>query len=304
MPTTEAKPRKRKRKVPPLLKWLRSVGFLSLSFGWGSILFAGWFWPGVSFVYLGFAVVSLDLWFEPEVSLRWRIIGIVIALALMGAFSWGIVFVPGDLPVYALMTDGEYPSGTTIAGIAWKPQFTELNVDIKNPTDNAYEDISLVIRPTEAIAAIAQKSSLAGVTFEDSNGMAMFLLDKELGTGKSKAIPLVLIATDAGYRMRCSKLPAKSTIQVVIALTDIKWDPKPRLDILAAQLLADPNYMLKIKNDDFSAYWYGYKDGDVYATRPTSSEWLKVDGTYIVGHRKRTISQKVMIGGKVNVNPL
>ncbi len=104
--------------------------------------------------------------------------------------------------------------------------------------------------------------------------------------------------------MRCSKLPAKSTIQVVIALTDIKWDPKPRLDILAAQLLADPNYMLKIKNDDFSAYWYGYKDGDVYATRPTSSEWLKVDGTYIVGHRKRTISQKVMIGGKVNVNPL
>jgi len=295
--------RKKKRKVPALLKWLRSIGFLSQCFGWGSILFAGWFWIGVSFVYLGFFVVALDLWFEPEVSLRLRVIGIAIAVIMTAAFSWGIVFVPAPLPIYALMTDGEYPAGTIISGIPWKPQFTELQVEIKNPTDRAYEDVSLVIRPTEAIAAIVQKSAIPEVTFEDSNSMAMFLLDKELSTGKSRAVPVVLIATDAGYRMRCSRLPANSTIQVEIALTDIKWDPKPKLDIPLDQQLADPNYLLKIKNDDFSSYWYGFRDGDVYATRPTSSEWLKIDGTYVAAQHKRNISQKIMIGGKISINP-
>jgi hypothetical protein len=151
-------PRRKKRKVPPMLKWLRSIGFLSLVFGGGSVLFAGWFLSGVIFIYVGFAVLAIDLWFEPDVSLRWRLIGIAIAVAVAISFSLEIVFVKTPLEVGAVMTDAEYPVGTTpLAGITWRPQFTELQVWMTNPTDESYDDVNVIVRPSTPIAAIAEE---------------------------------------------------------------------------------------------------------------------------------------------------
>jgi len=293
-------PKSRRKKLPGIVKWLRTAGGAAELFGWGGLVLADWFWVGVAAIYLGFALLALDVWFEPDRKTK-TIIGVAI-LVFTVAFSWGVVFVEGPLPINVFATDGEYPIGTVISGVSWRPQFTELNVDIENPKDRPYEDLNLVIRPTSAVAVLAQTSGISDVSFEDKNGLSTHILDLDPRTGISKAIPLVLLATDAGYRVRCGRLPARDHLRIVMALADIKWDPSPLpTGTPIEQSFQDPNYMLRIKNDDFSTYWLGYREGSVYASRPTSTEWLKVEGDYTVGHRRRTVSLKVQIGGKITL---
>jgi hypothetical protein len=299
-------PRKRKTKMHPVVKWLRTAGIASGLFGFGALVLADIFWPGVICIYLSFAALAIDVWFEPEFRDKWiwkLSLWAVIAIAA-GGFSWKIVFYDAPLPASAFMVDAEYPNGTEIAGITFRPEFTELDVDLSNPTDKVYEDLDIVLRPTDPVAAIAQKSSFSDVVIEDKNEMAIHLMDVkwDQSGSSSKAIPIVLLATDSGYRMRCSHFPAHSTIKVVVALADIKWNPKPQGDTRPLdQVVNDPDYIIRVKNDDFSSYWMGHKGADVYTPRPTSTDWLKVEGTYVAVHRKRTISQKVQIGGKINV---
>jgi hypothetical protein len=297
--TTDPRPPKRNKKLPPLVRWLRAIGLAAVLFGWGGLVREDSFWVGAIAIYLGFAVLVLDIWFEPDFRNSWKtkvtISGIILLVVI--AFSWRIVFLDAPLPIAAFSTSGEYPIGTVISGIAWRPQFTELDMDIRDPTDRPYEDLNLVVRPDSAIAAIAQATGLYGVSFEDKNGVTTHLVDFDTRTGNSKAVPLVLVATDAGYKVRCGHLPAQSSLKIVMALTDIKWNPTPPVDF--EESFKDPNYMLRFKFDDFSTYWLGYKDADVYAPRPKSSEWLRVDGSYVVSHRRRNISQKFQIGGNI-----
>jgi hypothetical protein len=154
-------------------------------------LLADWFWVAVPSIYLGFGALAVDALLEPDLRERpkWRIRAVVVIVGLAALFSWGVVFVPANLGVSAWMTDGEYPAGTNISGIAWRPEFTEVDVDIANDTDLGYEDLNIVIRPTEAIAEISQSTSVPGVSFQDANGESVHLLEKNLGSGSIQSIP-------------------------------------------------------------------------------------------------------------------
>lgn len=269
-------------------------------------MLGGWFWPAVAIIYIGFVLIAVDAWIEPDLKglVGWRIAIIATIVLCSAAFSWEIVFVRAPLDLSAMMVNAEYPSGTTIAGIDWKPQFTEVQVWVSNPTDSGYEDINLVIRPSDAIAKIAQATNVPNVSFEDKDAQTLRMMDIDLGTGKSTAIPLVLLATDAGYRMRCPYLAPKTEIKIEIALADIKWNPSPELGRLPKpQQMLDPNYILRTKSDDFSTYWFGHPYGDVYAPRPTSSDWIKIEGEYVATKRTRKISKKLEIGGNLSVRP-
>jgi hypothetical protein len=289
----------------PIIKWTRTAGITTEAFGWGGLLLIGWFWPAAAFIYAGFLLLAIDAWFEPELQnyRRWRI-GIVLTVTgFAAAFSWGVVFVKAPLEVSAMVTDAEYPPGTTIAGIAWRPEFTELLMSIKNPSDRSYDDTSLLIRPTAPIAAIAQLKNVPNISFDDNNGLSTRLMDINPTAGKATAIPLILLATDAGYRMRCPHLPAKTTVEVVIALADIKWNPPAHPSQRSIEEVArDKDYVLRITNyDDFSSYWLGHPDGDVYAPRPRRSQWVKVEGEYNAALRRRSISQKVDVAGELTI---
>jgi hypothetical protein len=290
-------------KLPTLFNWFRSAGVIALVSGLGSIFIAWWFWTGVALVYFGFLLLMVDLWLEPDFrgKPRSRAVAALFIFLLITVFSWVMVFVDAPLPVRAMMTDGDYPNGTVIAGIAWRPEFTELNVDLENPTDKTYEDLNIVVRPTEAVAAIAQITSVPGVSIEDKYNFASNTLDVDSQSRTSKAVPLTLIATDAGYRVRCPRLTGHSVLKLVIALVDIKWNPHRRPGVPYEQLVRDPDYKQRIKLDDFSSYWKGYKDGDNFATRPTSSEWIKVDGEYTVLYHRRSISEKIGVGGRISI---
>jgi hypothetical protein len=295
---------KSKRKFHPLFKWFRNAGFASELLGWGGLLLGGWFLTGVTLIYLGFLVLGIDLWLEPTLrsKLVWRAFGLFLVALFAGAFTLGMVFVKAPLEVSAFMTDADYPTGTKIANIEWRREFTEVDVWITNPSEKTYDDLLILIRPTVPIAAISQLTNVPSVSFEDKNGLTLHLMDVNLDSGIKTGIPLELLATDAGYRVRCARLPGGTTLKIVLALAEIKWNPgRPHPNIPIEEQLRDPNYILRTKYDDFSSYWQGHRDGDVYASRPTSMDWLKAEGTYTAALRTRSTSQKISVGGNLTI---
>ncbi|MGB6131247.1 MAG: hypothetical protein WBG54_05665 [Acidobacteriaceae bacterium] len=180
----------RKKKLPAVVKWLRTAGTSSLLIGFGGGVRADRFWIGAGLCYLGFAAFAVDVWFEPEWGSRLKVFAWGIIVLVAAGFSWAFVFVNAPLGALAIMTDGDYPVGTTIAGIKWRPEFTEVTVDLTNRTDQNYEDLNLVIRPSVTIARIAEKTSF-GCLFSDKNGFDVqgFYL-KNMQTGAAPVLPL------------------------------------------------------------------------------------------------------------------
>jgi hypothetical protein len=233
-------------------------------------LLGDWFWVAVPLIYAGFAALAVDACLEPGLHGRtkWRIGIVFVISALASLFSWGIVFVSAPLQVSAFMIDGTYPAGTNIAGISWRPEFTEVDIEITNPTSMAYDDLDVVFRPSTPIAAIAQKGNICpNISFDDKNHAAAHFLDIDK-SGNKTAVPTILLATDSGYRIRCPHLPENTTISIVVALADVRW-------VDCSGDLA--NCPVRIKYDDFSSYWIGLSGGNVYLKRPTSSDITKVD---------------------------
>jgi hypothetical protein len=287
--------------IPPLVKWLRGIGAAALVLGIGAGMLPDHFLGGVVLCYAGFAALALDACFEPQFTRKRKLCTVAVILALAALFSWIYVFVPAPLDLNARATDGEFPAGTVISGISWKPEFTKLEVDISNPTDRSYEDLNLVLRPTTAVAEIAQSTNISDVTFEDRLHLNQDLLNINPETGMRRAIPLVIVATDAGYRVRCGRLSAHQDLRIVLALVDVKWNPSPKdPNGKLYEQARDPNYILRIKMSDYSTYWLGYKDGDHFSARPVP-DWMSIEGTYLAAHRLRTVSQKVTIGGIVTI---
>ena len=211
----------------------------------------------------------------------WKIAISVIFLTAAGAFSWAFVFVEAVLPIGAIVTDVEYTTGTDRYGIKWRKEFTELQVIIANPSDRKYDDLNLLIKPTKAVTVIKQISSVPNVSFVDKYKSSTWIADYNPTTGKATRIPAVLVATDAGYTIQCPHLPTRSEIKILFVLANIK----------------NPG-LVTIRFEDFSTYWVGNPDSDVYAPRPMP-RFVIVEGEYNAALRTRSISKKVDVSGKL-----
>jgi len=308
----EAKPRKAKtqqKRFHPIVKWLRAVGSSAELFGWGGLMLTEWFWPAVGLIYGGFLLLIIDILFEPGFQNRkaWKVGALLGILLVMVLFSWGIVFVDAPIDFDVSCTDAEFPPGTTIAGITWRPDFSELQFLIKNSSDKAYRDVDLLIRPNEPVAAISQLTSVPGVYFEDKNGVSLIVALENLKAKTKSVLPIVLLASDAGYRMHCPLLPAKTAIRVIMAIADIKWNPKPRVksgeewDRNMRELINNKENVFRLRFEDFSTYWFGQSDSNVYAPRLIPN-WVKVEGSYNVAYRTRSLSKKIEIPKEITIH--
>jgi hypothetical protein len=192
--------------------------------------------------------------------------------------------------VSAMSVPGEYPNGTVIAGIQWRSEFTELDVQIGG-AQRTYNDLNLVIQPDFPIAKMAQTSNISGVSFEDKLSVTAHEMLIEGATGNQRANPLVLVATDEGYRVRCEKLPAGAMLKIVMAIVDVKWNPSPPQERPDFGIF-DMNYLLRFKMSDGGTYWYGHPEGEIYTPRP-SPQHIKVFGDYVASQRRRTFFAQI-----------
>ncbi len=252
------------------------------------------FWVAWSVFLFGIIVLLIDLWFgvDSRISVWWRVCLTSGLIAAFSVFCFITVFAYVPLEIAAIENNGQHPDGTVISGINWRPEFSELDIRLTNPTTRGYDDLDVLLRADSPIAAIAQQSDLPSVSFEVNNNVRVTAMLKEANSTNTKVIPLVLVASDGGYRIRCPRVPPEAVLDIVLAIAEIKWNPQPATDSKNNAGVFDPDYVLRFKYDDFSSYWFGYPTGNIYAPRPKVN-WLKVHGTYKAAMVPRTIDEKI-----------
>lgn len=211
------------------------------------------------------------------------------------------------LRVLTVATNPEYVSGTVIEGIQWQPYYTELDVIINNPTDASYEDVNVLVRPDYPVARIAQLSNLSDVSFEDKMGLTMRMMIEESplyedGTSGpfGPASPYVFIATNAGYKIHCGRIPPDSSLRLIMALVDIKKigksiPYKPHMVIPMSELPKESDFPAEIEFNTGETYWYvipGVRN--YFAPRPNPKK-LTIEGSYIADSKRQRIKQEVLI---------
>ncbi len=249
------------------------------------------FWFAITLVYAGLALLIVDVQLEPSITARFRRIAQIVVVSGILLFSWKVVFVSAPLNFFALSTRVEYEPGTTIAGISWRPYFSEMDVSITNPTERNYEDLELVITPDHPVAAIGQLSNLTDVSFEDNYGVSERATIRDLS--KQYAVALVLLATDAGYKIHCGRIPPRSNLKLAMALVAIKEDT-PGIDVSSAKIPEDP-VLEQTLSPPGVHYWFGHPAAkNIFSARPKSTK-ISIYGHYVAANRKHYVNTDVQI---------
>lgn len=287
-------------KVPAWIVWTRSISAVSVLGGGVGLMQPDYFWFGVCFVYGGFLLLAFDLWFEPKLKKGFKRAGEGSILLLVAIFSYKVVFISAPINIQWLATAKEYSSGTKIADILWKPMYTELDVVVNNPTGTDYSSVNIVIRPDYPVAAISQLSNLGGVSFEDRWGSTFRGTIQDLS--QTFAMPVTLLATDAGYRIHADRIPPNSSLRIVMALVAMKKSKAKGKAAIAAMLLNMEPCDFSIEQSlqdkatgDVSSYWYGCSEHTtLYEERPTPYH-MHIYGSYTAKNRPLSIDKEFAI---------
>lgn len=196
-----------------------------------------YFWPGVVVVYFGLFALLWEVICEPELIRRrsWvQLCAFALILFFFDLFTIVVVAAPAPITLYAYaMRKGNYTDGTDIGGIIWDSHFTDLRLAVTNPSNNDYQEVDLTLVPDKSVyrAVLLDKPSICDLTPVGGDGVG-FAIAKESGqltvTGTrigstvemhdSMGNPYTILASDGGYRLTCSKLPAHFTVRVIFAV--------------------------------------------------------------------------------------
>jgi hypothetical protein len=101
-----------------------------------------------------------------------------------------------------------------------------------------------------------------------------------------------LLATDAGYRVHCSHLPAGGHVTALFAVATVDMKRHQATGWHEFALLFNTN---DTANPDFSPYQtvYGYPVAQIFSpARPTMAPEVIIDGNFIVGQRSYLVRKK------------
>jgi hypothetical protein len=293
---TAKKPsRKGPEKLPhQLIVWTRSTGLLGQVLGWATLVFANYFWLAVSAIYIGFAVLMADAFLEPALDRRWKIPAVIAIILGAATFTYKVVMPDAPLGFLASTMSENIPAGSEMFGITWRPEFASVMLRIANPTDNDYDNLNVVILPSDPIAHITQISAIPNCFFQDKNSYNITMTVTSPTDNYTRRLPAILLATDSGYRLVCQKLAAHSTIEISIALANIKTEAIERSETQSDFVLDS-----KLVGDNTTHYWVGLREGDVYARKPQPS-MVALRGTYRSSLREWKINENIKI---YSINP-
>jgi hypothetical protein len=174
------------------------------------------------------------------------------------------------LTIKASSFAGEYgPKVTTIAGVAWKPIYTDVRVIIENDSDDDYQNVDLFISSDLMTIYPAQITRLPGVTLiPEPTPMKLppTLVIGQDAQGKDVTIPTVPLTADAGilakrYRLLCNNLPHGAKMELLLP------------SIATNKFGGDPNKYFAPKRD---------------------AKEVKVVGQFLLAGKKRTVDQTVV----------
>jgi hypothetical protein len=169
------------------------------------------FWWAAGLFYLGLVIGLIDLYFEKSVGQIVRIFFAVVILTICYGFTFGIVRFPAPIELQSNWSKSDYPTGTDVSGIKWRPGISELRVSFHNPTDRDYEDVDLSILTTEGVAQVSQVTSIPCAPVSEN---VISVHDSQSDVFQSLASP-------GPQRFRCDKLPGGATVQFLLAVANI-----------------------------------------------------------------------------------
>jgi hypothetical protein len=208
----------------PIVRYLRGVGVVGILAGGAGIVLGAYFWWAVGFVYLGLTVLLVDSLLEKcgPIIKGALIVGVVF---LSATFTVGFVWLDARLDISSTSALANYPEGTDVYGIKWKPHYSELKVGFYNPTSRDYDDLDVLIRPVGVMTiAIAQVGTFPPCSW----GRTVLTSATTRSTETDGDRRMELSGSTVPFRVRCPKLPKDATLQVVIATRGIpKQMPVP-----------------------------------------------------------------------------
>lgn len=283
----------------------RFAGFAIIIGGWQ--LMATYYITGVIIAYCGFVLCLVECITESKLrgSPFLRSGAIAIVLIFASIFSFKVVFIsaPLNFDSYA-MRNGDYPSGTVIAGIPWNSHFTDLRVWVTNPTENDYDEVYLSVQPDRWNYKAAIVTENTGCQLNSLGGVSVLQASNIIGgatkvTGHREGDVFEAednsgdvfehLITRGGYRLFCPKFPAHYAVQIVFALAAI--DQKLESTISPAGRIANP------KPGDWGISVAELKPidkFDVLAARPSPSA-VAITGRYKLGSKTYSISRTIKV---------
>lgn len=186
---------------------------------------------------------------------HWRsaqtVIGISLAFGLVGFLSWWILK-PARIELEAVSKVPTYGEGSVLGGITWHKEYVQLDLTIRNASDDDYRDFDAEITTDLMFEDLRQESGLAscmilrsGKPFDatsqrmvgvkptvDENGTLRAEGGVPVGPVDATGDQYTVIAVDKNgqiisisgktnrtYRIRCDKVPASSQNNFVAALS-------------------------------------------------------------------------------------
>jgi hypothetical protein len=179
------------------LPWLRGLGFVSMAFG-GLGLIQYFFWPSVSFFYLGLVVLCVDLWFE-RLAMVWKasLGGIVGVIGML--FFWYVVLRTNPISVTYRLTDTNL-----------------VDLYVQNDSSDDYQDMDLTLStddPNAHFDQLKNVSDFPSLTVVDQ-GWKLTQMQEALIYSDGRDWHM----TRPTLRVRCSLLPKRSSVHVLLSL--------------------------------------------------------------------------------------
>jgi hypothetical protein len=284
-----------------MLAYLRSAGIGSLLLALAGMILGSpdYFRLFAALMYAAIVIGGVDLIFEESIRRHGSLAQGFAVLCVLTVATWFTVsFVWINSPLGLIARDGHSDArpGTQIAGIVWSAKYGDLRITISNETDRDYTELDLTLRPDVPIAAIAELNGLSNVSFAAAVPLLFSELSDISPSGEIKPIPLTLLATDFGYRMRCPTLPSRSHIEVVAAIASPSMKSEPTA--LEGNFGLRTGFVIKLPASNGKSVWFRLQND-----RLTDDFWLprrmptaiKVEGTYIAANRRIWVSQDLTV---------
>ncbi len=182
----------------------------------------------------------------------------------------------------------------TITGIDWRPEYSELDILIFNSSKEICENLDIVLKPDVLIA----KTSYSGEGYKDVTIDPDVHVHPRSADINNATIPAAVLATDSGYRLRCSRLWPNGRINITMAAVTVK--PEFQLGTFVMEdSSTDPSQFvlpmgLGVNNKDGHC-WFGHPDAKIYGSRPRNASVLEAKGIFFMKQTKHGISEKIKI---------
>jgi len=216
----------------PVFRYLRAVSCASLLFGFAGLVMAVHYWLSIAVLYVAFILLAVDSFVEPWPKrwMRWLGASMISLIAIVFSFFFVLVSAPLDIHIYA--NSGDYPDGSKIGNISWKPYYTDLRFAITNSSSKDYENVAIELNTDMWVAEGSQITNLPGISIHARS----HVLDPQMRS-RGKDHKLIPFATSGVvYDIYCDKIPRKTTIEVAIAVVNFmspsSQDTKLSLEVL------------------------------------------------------------------------